>query len=212
MPSTPTSSQRRALIWTIRRWFLPVVTLLSLAALISLKGDGLLTIIQPSEPSLTWLLVALGFYALLLTIPFMPSVEIGWLIMAMFGLPGIIGAWVATWVGLMGGFFAGRLFRKSAWYRHRLKALTDSFNKQQSQPGPNMLSRAVRLSRQRPVGFVAIALNVPGNWVLGGGGGIALLASLVLSMKWWQFLLVVIPATGVVPMLLMLGLMPASAL
>lgn len=203
---------KSALFWKVRRWLLPVVTLLSLTILVSQRGEGLLALIQSSEPTLIGLLLSLCFYTLLLAIPFMPSVEIGWLIMAMFGLPGILGAWIATWVGLMMGFFMGRLFQNRPWYQHRLARLQRSYQEQQSLAQPNALSRAVALSRRQPAWFVAIALNVPGNWVLGGGGGIALLASLVLSMKWWQFLLVVIPATGAVPTLLLLGLIPGNRL
>ncbi|EAR10822.1 hypothetical protein MED297_09941 [Reinekea sp. MED297] len=189
-----------------------MVTLISLIILVSQRGDGLLDMFTPSEPSVSWLIITLCFYALLLAIPFMPSVEVGWLIMAMFGLPGIVGAWIATWVGLMTGFFAGRLFRKTAWYQQRLTQVENRYQQQQTSSDPGLVARAVSLSRRRPVFFVAVALNVPGNWVIGGGGGVALLASLVLMMPWWRFLMIIIPATGVVPVALMLGLMPVSAL
>ena len=203
---------KTALFWRLRRWLLPVLTLISVVILVSQRGDGLLTVLQSSEPDLSWLLISLCFYTFLLAIPFMPSVEVGWLIMAMFGLPGIVGAWIATWVGLMIGFFAGRLFSETSWYQQRMAKLENSYQQQQATTNSGLLARAVSLSRRRPVWFVALALNVPGNWVLGGGGGVALLASLVLMMTWWRFLLVVIPATGVVPVALMLGLLPVSAL
>ena len=53
---------------------------------------------------------------------------------------------------------------------------------------------------------LAVCLNVPGNSVLGGGGGIALLCGLSRQFSWRSFLLILAIATSPVPILVLAGL------
>jgi uncharacterized integral membrane protein len=48
-------------------------------------------------------------------------------------------------------------------------------------------------------------LNLPGNSVLGGGGGIAALCGLSRQFYWWRYVLTLIVATAPIPLLVLVG-------
>ena len=52
---------------------------------------------------------------------------------------------------------------------------------------------------------LALCLNLPGNSVLGGGGGITALCGLSRQFHWWRFLLTLIVATAPLPFLVLIG-------
>lgn len=136
------------------------------------------------------LLGVLLSYALLLAVPFMPGVEIGVSLMLMQG-PGIAPAvWIATVLGLSLAYLVGawvpyaRLHRIAADLRLvRICALLGRLERTPQHA-------RLRLMRQRLPGWLstllvarrhlllAVLLNLPGNALLGGGGGLALLAGL----------------------------------
>ncbi|MDH3691134.1 MAG: hypothetical protein OEU36_16950 [Gammaproteobacteria bacterium] len=50
-----------------------------------------------------------------------------------------------------------------------------------------------------------VCLNLPGNSVLGGGGGIAALCGLSRQFHWWSYVLTLIAATAPIPLLVLSG-------
>ncbi len=52
---------------------------------------------------------------------------------------------------------------------------------------------------------LALCLNLPGNSVLGGGGGIAALCALSRQFYWWRFVLTLIVATAPLPLFVLIG-------
>lgn len=150
------------------------------------------------------LIAACLLYAVLLAVPFVPSVEIGLLIMVAFGKPGAIGAWLATLVGLNLAYGIGRF-----WVRRRTAgdfALPDRVN-----------ALAERLGRHLPAGWVPVLalaglLNLPGNTALGGGGGIAMLYSATRTLTWPAFAITTSIATAALPLLFLIGLIGAEQL
>jgi hypothetical protein len=52
---------------------------------------------------------------------------------------------------------------------------------------------------------LAVCLNLPGNSVLGGGGGIAALCGLSGQFVWWRFVLTLVIATAPIPLLVLFG-------
>jgi hypothetical protein len=52
---------------------------------------------------------------------------------------------------------------------------------------------------------LAVCLNLPGNSVLGGGGGIAALCGLSRQFHWWRYVLTLIVATAPLPLLVLIG-------
>ncbi|MCC5858111.1 MAG: hypothetical protein JJT90_08150 [Ectothiorhodospiraceae bacterium] len=143
-----------------------------------------------------WLLLGLGLlYAVLLAIPFVPSIEIGLLLMLAFGRPGIAVAYLATLVGLNLAYLVGRYIRARGAIL-RLPHLP-----------PRLVAMLNSASERRllPVIILGGLLNMPGNTVLGGGGGISLVYGAWRLLSWPLFLAVVAVVTAVVPALVLLG-------
>lgn len=138
-------------------------------------------------------------YALLLALPFVPAVEIGLLVMLLFGKAGAVIAWLATLVGLNIAFAVGRRLGRCAGNGEAVRL-------------PRAISRRLeRLEGTRwqalvPVLTLAFLLNVPGNTAIGGGGGIAMLYGATRTLSWPMFALTVAAATCVIPLLFVLGL------
>lgn len=135
-------------------------------------------------------------YALVLAIPFVPSVEIGLMIMLSFGRPGIAAAWLATLLGLNLAYAVGRILCADA---------ADSLPQRLPVRLRPLLAAASR-GGLLPAAMLGLLLNLPGNTVLGGGGGVSLAFGAGRLLSWPGFLLVVAPATAVVPLLVLFGL------
>lgn len=133
---------------------------------------------------------ALGAYAVLLAMPFVPGIEISMALFAAFGSAVAVHIYVATVVALSIAFVVGRLVPPSV--------MVAIFRALGLQSAEDLVLRLAPLSpkerletltahapsRYAPLllryRYVALALvlNTPGNAVLGGGGGIALLAGM----------------------------------
>lgn len=134
--------------------------------------------------------LALAFYAVLLALPFVPGVEVGIMLLAMKGAAIAPFVYAATCVGLMLAYLSGR-YMPLEWLERlasdlrlaRLAHLLDTLRPLSPEQRVAMLRRRVPgklgdlLVRSR---YVALALLValPGNGVIGGGGGICLVAGL----------------------------------
>ncbi len=132
-------------------------------------------------------LVLLG-YALLIAVPFMPGIEIGISLLMLQGASIAPFVYAATVLGLLFAFLAGRLV-PYAWVRTTLQDLRwrsarDFIEKLEpmdqeerlthlSKRLPQFLRPALKAGRYV---LLACLLNVPGNAVIGGGGGIAFIA------------------------------------
>mgnify|MGYP006956414550 CR=1 FL=1 len=133
---------------------------------------------------------ALAAYALLIATPFVPGIEIG-ISLAMIRGPDIAPLlYLATAVGLMLAFLAGRFLPYNWIYRamldlrlRRACALLDQIKPLSPQ------ERLDHLRARLPGRIAALALNyrylvlaglinLPGSAIIGGGGGICLLAGL----------------------------------
>lgn len=171
-------------------------------------GDGLFAawIAANNWPVYRVVLVTTILYALLLAIPFFPSVELGWLVMAAFGTVGILAIWLVTPLGLLLAYTVGYWLRdwpRVAQLRQRIAVMPE-------QPCDNWRQRALQwvLSRlgAHPYLMLAVLINLPGNWMIGGGGGIGVMAGASGLYRPCWFVLVLIPATGVVATAMLLGI------
>lgn len=163
-------------------------------------------------------------YALALAVPFVPGMEIGLLMMLVFGAPGMVAAYLATLAGLSLSFLVGRCVPASigrAWLArlgHRSDAQSaDAALRQMvgagsaGAPAPGRAGLLAWLLAYRHV-LLAMSLNFPGNSVIGGGGGIALLCGISGQFRWPGFALTVALATLPVPLLVLTGVLDLQTL
>ncbi|MEO8546125.1 MAG: hypothetical protein ABI434_21245 [Burkholderiaceae bacterium] len=227
-PSIPAETRRVGVAQASRR--IALVLLLAAAALACAVPLGLwwqgmpqaLVDAQASVASMragarvgTLLLLAAG-YALALAVPFVPGLELGLLIMIAFGPVGAAVAYGATLLGLSLSYAAGQLLPASAIGRSRYCAGLLAQHAQHNghvlawlTAGP-MTQRGsprwlAQLGKHRYLAL-AVGLNLPGNAVVGGGGGIALLCGLSRQFIYRRFLLTIAIAVAPLPLLVLLGL------
>ena len=120
-------------------------------------------------------------YILLLSLPFVPGVELGVILMCVFGKEGIVFVYFATVAGLCLAFFVGRLLPRE-WIESRLQKFGYSqtcdgqvgeVDGMLDQPSLNHLFCKNRfwsfLSKYRYLA-IGVLFNTPGNYLIGGGG------------------------------------------
>ena len=154
---------------------------------------------------------ALLFVALI-AIPFVPAVEMGLLLLAAFGPAVALLLYVCTLSGLTLSFLVGRLIP--------LAAVARLFRALHLRRAGDLAERLAPMSRRERLDFLversprrflpvlvrhrylalAVAFNVPGNVVIGGGGGIALTAGVSGLYSVPGFLLATALAVAPVPL------------
>lgn len=171
----------------------------------------------------TGILVGGGIiYVLLLSLPFVPGVELGVLLMCVFGKAGIVFVYFATVAGLGLAFLMGRLLPKE-WVKSHLQKL--GFAQNRENPVDEIdgmldnLSHNRKFCQNRFQSFlsqyryltIAVLFNMPGNYLIGGGGGISLACGVSHSISWKWFLLTVVLAVLPVPLLAFFGVIQLEA-
>ncbi len=182
--------------------------------LIGLVGIDL----SPGAPSHARHLVAaaIALYALLMAVPFVPGMEISLALFAAFGQQVALAIYGATVAALTVSYLVGRLLPLrliAALFRslgqRRAEALVQDLEPLSAARRLEALTaRAPKrivpsLLRHRYIA-VAVALNIPGNAVIGGGGGIALLAGMSGLFTFPGFLAIVSLAVSPVPLAVLL--------
>ena len=162
------------------------------------------------------IMVSAALYAILLAVPFVPGAEIGLGLLAMLGPPIALLVYLCTVVGLTLSFMVGRLIPLSLLARfsrdiklertsHLLEAIAPLSKKQRLS---YLTSRAPKrllplLLRYRYLAL-AVAFNIPGNYLIGGGGGIALFAGVSRLYSVPGFLLTTVLSVAPVPLAVLL--------
>jgi hypothetical protein len=168
------------------------------------------------DDSLRTLALVSGFYALLVAVPFVPGIEIGLLIIALYGPWGALAVYLATSLALNAGFAVGCGARALSISPERLAQwMTAGGERHGRAEKSSMVARLSalwpRLSRYRYL-LLGILLNLPGNAVLGGGGGIAFLSGASGRLAWRWYAVTVLVATSPVPLLAAAGLLSLEML
>jgi len=158
------------------------------------------------------IMVTAALYALLLAVPFVPGAEIGIALIVMLGPPIAVLVYLCTVAGLSLSFLIGRLIPSAVLARlardcgldrtARLLEAIEPLSRNQR------LDLLVSFSSKRFLPWLlryrylalAVALNVPGNYLVGGGGGIALIAGVSRVYTIGGFLLTVVLAVSPVPL------------
>jgi uncharacterized membrane protein YdjX (TVP38/TMEM64 family) len=205
-------------------------TALKLALLVGLliaakyAGDLLLERLKPenltpsTEPALHRLImVTMAMYIVLMMLPFLPGAEIGLAMMMMFGpkiAPLVYGS---TVLALALSFMVGRLVPQDAviglFQALRLRRAADLLRA----IGPMDTDERIRfmlrgrsstvvpfLMRHRYIALIAL-INLPGNVLIGGGGGISLVSGFSRIFSFPGFLLAVALAVAPVPLTIMMA-------
>jgi hypothetical protein len=160
--------------------------------------------------------LTLVVYAALVAVPFMPGIEVGVGLLMALGPVVAPAVWAATTGGLSVSFAVGRVV-PPRWLARtlgdlhlmRASAFVDSL-------APLSPPERIALMTQRfPHGLgrwlvryrylaLAVVLNLPGNFVLGGGGGILLLAGLSGLFRPWPTVATIALAVSPVPLILVM--------
>jgi len=127
-------------------------------------------------------------YVVLIAIPFVPGVEIGLTLIGLLGPAIVFLVYVCTLTGLLSSFAIGRFVPMSSLiellhdlHLHRSRNLLETIEPMDMQERLSYLTsrtpnRLLNLLLQHRYLALAVVLNLPGNLIIGGGGGIALMA------------------------------------
>lgn len=142
-------------------------------------------------------------YILLLAIPFLPGIEVGLVLMAILGVKGIVLVYLCTVLSLSLSFLFGRLLppryvaRVLGWFHlFRARDLVTALEPLTSEERLRFLLRSAPLRivpfllRQRYL-VIGILFNLPGNALIGGGGGIGLIAGMSRLFPFPRYLILV---------------------
>jgi len=136
------------------------------------------------------MIVGVVFYAALLAIPFVPGIEVSLALLAIFGIKVAAAVYAATVVALAFSWLIGRklpvaLIAKTfgSLGLQRAKGLVHRLHPLSAEQRLKLLiehapKRVVPALLKHRYIAIFVALNVPGNALIGGGGGIALLAGM----------------------------------
>lgn len=141
-------------------------------------------------------------YVGLLAIPFAPSAEIGLAVMVTFGASMALPVYAATLLGLTIAFAAGRYVDRYGRSHPMGRALKSTDALVVPLQGIQERSVLQRILRFRWLAVI-VMINMPGNTVLGGGGGIAMAVGYSRTFTFPGFLMCVAIAVAPVPTLLL---------
>ncbi|MEL6677523.1 MAG: hypothetical protein AAFQ51_02385 [Pseudomonadota bacterium] len=165
-----------------------------------------------SEP---WqIALVLLVYAVVIAIPFAPGIEIGIAVMVLFGQMGAVAAYMATVLGLLLAFAVGR--GGSGWllrpFEHALGFDAELAGRPERERLEALFGSSPLVARLISSRYLAIMLllNLPGNVLIGGGGGIMVLAG--LSRAFSPVLLALAVALAVLPVPLVVYVFGAAIL
>lgn len=174
--------------------------------------------LRPStEPRIhAMLMFATAVYVLAAALPFVPGAEIGAALMVAFGAPIVLLVYVSMVAALLVSFLVGRFVPVSALAvifqflgMQRAHALVERMD---ALPPADRLAFLITraparivpaLLRHRYVAMVLV-FNIPGNTLIGGGGGIALLAGMSRLFAPPYFAIAVAVAVAPIPLLVVL--------
>ncbi len=148
-------------------------------------------------------LISVILYIGLMAVPFVPGVEIGLALMTMLGPKGILMVYICTLIALVISYTIGRLIPPNVliaflqWmHLMRAAAMMRRFYSVEADHRLDFLaerlpSRTVPALLRRRYLVLAVLLNLPGNALIGGGGGLAMMAGMSRLYPFpWYFLLI----------------------
>jgi len=207
------SFSRRSRIWTV------IGFLLLLWVVGSWSSEYLHSQLWPLDTQQTQLFIGLLVlvYALCMMLPFMPAIELGLVLLAMLDIEGVLMLYLLTVVALMISYGIGKLIPI-----HVLKKLFDFLHFHRASEllcragvcdEKEQINRFIEHAPKRMIPFLlrhrycvfAVAINRPGNMIIGGAGGIAMMSGLSRLFGFRQFALTLLIAVSPLPILTVLS-------
>jgi hypothetical protein len=178
---------------------------------LGLEGAQTLLASMRAKVDLRTLLLLVLIYATTLALPFVPGMELGALLMLALGPRGVVLVYVASLVGLSVSYAVGR-WLPARWAPTGLPSVDPDTPRVDTTSLLHTLVSGPCMKRWLPARFgtwlathrylaLAIGLNLPGNMVIGGGGGIALLCGLSRQYRYRRFLATIAVAISPLPIL-----------
>lgn len=208
-----------ARFWATRRAILFYVVLLAAGWAM---GEYVLDITIPEIPQMNepviqkMVIGAVIVFVLSAAIPFVPGAEVGFALLLIFGAQAALIVYAGMVGALLLSFGVARLVPLQVmsdlahWLRlQRAASLVDEIAQTPlSQRADTILRRlegqfGKKVLQNRYV-LLAVLLNMPGNSLLGGGGGLAFLAGISGLYRPWAFLVTVLIAVAPFPLLFVL--------
>jgi hypothetical protein len=169
---------------------------------------------------ITVLWFAIVVYVLWMALPFVPGIELGLALMVMLGTRGVVLVYLCTLLSLSLSFTIGRLiplhgFARFLGWLHLYKT-QDLVLQLEPLNSEEKLDFLLRSAPSKVIPFllkhrylmIAIALNLPGNALIGGGGGIGLITGMSGLYSFPRYILLVSVAITPIPLLLLAGKLP----
>lgn len=169
---------------------------------------------------ITALWFSIGLYILWMAMPFVPGIELGLALMVMLGPRGVLLVYLCTLLSLSLSFAIGRLIplrvfaRLVGWlHLRKSKELILQLEPLNSEQKLDFLlktapSRIVPFLVKHRYLMIALVLNLPGNALIGGGGGIGLIAGMCGMFPFHKYVLLVGIAITPLPLLFLAGKSP----
>lgn len=160
------------------------------------------------------LMIALLIYILLMATPFMPGIEIGLTVMLLLGHKSALLIYLCTLIALSISYLVGKFFPLQLVHRLLKWLYLNRASELVSQLEPlNQTERLSFLQEKAPARFapfllkhryamIAVLLNLPGNALLGGGGGIGIVVGMSRLIPFHKYLLIISLAVAPVPLVI----------
>ncbi len=163
------------------------------------------------------MLAGVVLYICLMATPFLPGIEIGLILMILLGPQGVVLVYFCTLIALTLSFGLGRVFPPHllasvlGWlHLSRAESLLRKFDAAPPEQRLEFIAesasqqKAQTLLKRRYLVLGAL-LNLPGNAVIGGAGGIAMLAGMSRLYSFPKYLLLIAIAVSPGPILITLS-------
>ena len=188
---------------------LKIATIVAIAALLNYGGQLVVGRIEfqlwPEHDHMVvamfWL--SMTAYVLLMALPFAPGIELGLALMMVLGTKGIVLVYICTLVSLSLSFMVGRLIPLEVFARFlgwlHLKNARDLLIRIGLLDAEEKLNYLLNTAPLRIIPFllkhryllVAFILNLPGNALVGGGGGVGVIAGMSGLYPFFRYLLLI---------------------
>ncbi len=158
-----------------------------------------------------------SIYTICMILPFMPAIELGLILLAMLDIQGVLWLYLITVIALTISYGIGqsipvRILKKAFEYLHCHKAgnlLCDNGECNETEQIDRFIAHAPKqfvpfLLRHRYC-ILGISINTPGNMIIGGAGGIAMMTGMSRAFGFEQFVLSVFIAVSPLPILAILS-------